>query len=76
MVLVDRMKKEVLLNKPIYVGFTVLDVSKLLIFDYHYNVMAKRYGSDAHLLFSDTDSLCNHLFTDDVYVTCRNTSIC
>jgi hypothetical protein len=44
MVLVDRMKKEVLLNKPIYVGFTVLDVSKLLIFDYHYNVMVKRYG--------------------------------
>jgi hypothetical protein len=41
MVLVDRMKKEVLLNKPIYVGFTVLDVSKLLISDYHYNVMVK-----------------------------------
>jgi hypothetical protein len=67
MVLVDRMKKEVLLNKPIYVGFTVLDVSKLLIFDYHYNVMVKRYGSNARLLFNDTDSLCYHLFTDDVY---------
>jgi hypothetical protein len=35
MVWVDRMKKEVLLNKPIHVGFTVLDVSNLLIFDYH-----------------------------------------
>jgi hypothetical protein len=56
-----------LLNKPIYIGFTVLDVSKLLIFDYHYNVMVKRYGSNARLLFSDTDSLCYHLFTDDVY---------
>jgi hypothetical protein len=67
MVLVDRMKKEVLLNKPIYLGFTVLDVSKLLIFYYHYNVMIKRYGSNARLLFSDTDSLCYHLFTDDVY---------
>jgi hypothetical protein len=67
MVLVDRMKKDVLLNKPIYVGFTVLDVSKLLIFDYHYNVMVKRYGSNARLLLSDTDSLCYHLFTDDVY---------
>ena len=67
MVLVDRIKKEVLLNKPIYVGFTVLDVSKLLIFDFHYNVMMKRYGSNARLLFSDTDSLCYHLFTDDMY---------
>jgi hypothetical protein len=66
-VLVDRMKKEVLLKKPIYVGFTVLDVSKLLIFDYHYNVMVKRHGSNARLLFSDTYSLCYHLFTDDVY---------
>jgi hypothetical protein len=42
-------------------------VSKLLIFDYHYNVMVKRYGSNARLLFSDTDSLCYRLFTDDVY---------
>jgi hypothetical protein len=67
MVLVDGIKKEVLLNKPIYVGFTVLDVSKLLIFDFHYNVMVKRYGSNARLLFSDTDSLCYHLFTDDLY---------
>jgi hypothetical protein len=44
-----------------------LDVSKLLIFDHHYNVMVKRYGSNARLLFSDSDSLCYHLFTDDVY---------
>jgi hypothetical protein len=63
----DRMKKEVLLNKPIYVGFTILGISKLLIFDYHYNVMVKRYGSNARLLFSDTDSLCYNLFTDDAY---------
>jgi hypothetical protein len=67
MMLVDRIKKEVLLNKPIYVGYTVLDASKLLIFDYRYNVMIRRYGSNARLLFSDSDSLCCHLFTDDVY---------
>jgi hypothetical protein len=67
MVLLDRMKKEVLLNKPIFVGLTVLDVSKLLMFEYHYNVMVKQYGSNARFLFSDTDSLRYHLFTDDVY---------
>jgi hypothetical protein len=67
LVVVDRDRKDVLLNKPIYVGFTVLDVSKLLIFDFHYNVMVKRYGSNARLLFSDTDSLCYHIFTDDLY---------
>jgi hypothetical protein len=66
-VLIDRICKKVTLNKPIYVGFAVLDLSKLLMFDFHYNVMIKRYGSNARLLFSDTDSLCYHLFTDDVY---------
>jgi len=66
-VLVDRIRKTVTLNKPIYVGFTVLDLSKLLMFDFHYNVVIKRYGSNARLLFSDTDSLCYHVFTDDVY---------
>ena len=66
-VLVDRIRKEVTLNKPIYVGFTVLDVSKLLMFDFHYNVMLKHYGTNARLLFTDTDSLCYHLITDDVY---------
>ncbi len=67
LVVVDRDRKAVFLNKPIYTGFTVLDVSKLLIFDFHYNVMIKRYGSNARLLFSDTDSLCYHVFTDDLY---------
>jgi hypothetical protein len=67
LVVVDRDRKDVLLNKPIYVGFTVLGVSKLLIFDFHYNVMAKRYGSNARLLFSDTDSLGYHIFADDLY---------
>jgi hypothetical protein len=66
-VLVDRIRAKVTLNKPIYVGFTVWDVSKLLMFDFHYNVVVKRYHEDAQLLFTDTDSLCYHLFNNDVY---------
>jgi hypothetical protein len=66
-VLVDRIRAKVTLNKPIYVGFTVLDVSKLLMFDFHDNVVVKRDGEDARLLFTDTDSLCYHVFTNDVY---------
>jgi hypothetical protein len=67
LVVVNRDRKDVSLNKPIYVGFTVLDVSKLLMSDFHYNVKVKRYGSNARLLFSDTDSLCYHIFTDGLY---------
>jgi hypothetical protein len=36
-VMVERIRAKVTLNKPIYIGFTVLDVSKLLMFDFHYN---------------------------------------
>ena len=42
-VLMDRIRAQVTLNKPIYIGFTVLDVSKLLMFDFHYNVMARMH---------------------------------
>lgn len=66
-VIVEETKATVKLSKPIYVGFAVLDLSKLLIFDFHYNVILKRYGTNARLLFSDTDSLCYHLFTNDAY---------
>ena len=45
----------------------MLDLSKSLIFDFRFNVMRKRYGTNARLLFSDTDSLCYHVFADDVY---------
>jgi hypothetical protein len=57
----------VTLNKRIYIEFTVLDVSKLLWFDFHYCVIAKCCGMNAWMLFTDTDSLCYHLITDDVY---------
>jgi hypothetical protein len=56
-VMFDSICNEVTLNKPIYIKLTVLDVSKLLIFDFHSKVIAKHYGNNARLLFTDTDSL-------------------
>jgi hypothetical protein len=66
LVLIERIRSKVTLNEPIYIGFTVLDLSKTLIFDSHYNVMLRRYGTDARLLFSNTESLCYHVFTDNM----------
>ena len=64
---VELVKQKLLLNRPIYVGFTILDVSKVLMYDFHYNYIKKKYCACAELLFSDTDSLCYNIFTNDVY---------
>ena len=60
-------KEKVLLNKPINVGMTVLDLSKMLMYDFYYNTLKARYGENIQLLYTDTDSVIIHVTTDDIY---------
>ncbi|XP_022171546.1 uncharacterized protein LOC111034572 [Myzus persicae] len=60
--------------KPIYIGFAVLDISKTLMYDYHYNVMQKHYGDKIELMYTDTDSLVYYIQTDDFYNDLVNNS--
>jgi hypothetical protein len=55
------------LNKAVYVGACILDLSKLHMQRFHYDVIRAKYGQRARLCFTDTDSLCYHIATKDVY---------
>ena len=54
-------------NKPISVGFTVLEISKCIMYDFYYGHMKQKYGDRYALLFTDTDSLCCIIETEDLY---------
>ena len=60
-------KTKVSLNKPICVGMTVLDLSKTLMYKFHYEYIKPMYGDRAKLLFTNTDSLMYEIRTDDLY---------
>ena len=60
-------KTEVYFNKPVYVGQVILDLSKTLMFNFHYNYIKKKYKNKAELLFTDKDSLMYHIKTKDFY---------
>ena len=54
---VQLVKRRILLDQPVYLGLSILDLSKTLMYDFHYNVIKEKYGDRAKLLFTDTDSL-------------------
>ncbi|CAR99753.1 Protein CBG25359 [Caenorhabditis briggsae] len=65
---VEMEKTNITLDKPIYVGFAILDLSKWLMYDFHYNVMQKKYGyQNVELCYQDTDSLIYDIKTEDFY---------
>ena len=67
LVAVHKIKESLTLNRPAYVGMCILDLSKTLMYDFHYNFIKKKYGSKAKLLFTDTDSLTYEIEAEDVY---------
>ena len=60
-------KTKLVLNKPIYTGMTILENSKILMYDFFYNHLKARYGQKCELIYTDTDSLILDIQTEDVY---------
>ena len=64
---VHKVKETLTLNRPAYVGMCILDLSKMLMYDFHYNYIKKKYDNRARLLLTDTGSLTYEIEVEDVY---------
>ena len=64
-VALHEIKPVLTLNKPIYVGFSILDLSKYLMYEFHYKYIKSKF--DAKLLLADTESLVYEIKTEHVY---------
>ena len=61
------LKTELTLDRPIYAAFTILELSKRLMYEFHYGYVKSTYGDRTRVLFTDTDPLCYEITTTDIY---------
>lgn len=66
---------KLVLDMPIYIGFTVLELAKCHLYHFHYSVMKNRYNRDIHLCYTDTDSLLYLVHTNDFYEDMKEMSV-
>lgn len=64
---VDLNPVQITLNRPVYAGMTVLDISKHLMYSFYYNVLVPKYGENMKLCFTDTDSLFFEIKSENIY---------
>ena len=67
LVAIHMKKTSLTMNKPIYLGMSILDLSKTVMYDFHYKYIKPKYEDKAKLLFTDTDSLMYEIETEDFY---------
>ena len=60
-------KIKVVMNKPVYLGQAILDLSKIVMYEFHYDYMKQKYPEGLTLCYMDTDSLICDIETDDFY---------
>ena len=71
--LATEMKKtEVKMNKPMYLGMSILDISKTIMYKFWYDYFKLKYGDKAKLCYTDTDSFIIHIITEDFFEDISN----
>ena len=64
---VEMGKAEITMNKPVHLGQAILDLSKTLKYEFHYDYMRPKYGSKVNLCYMDTNSFVYDIETEDFY---------
>ena len=67
LVAIRKTKLALKLNKPASTGMDILELSKVLMYEFHYDFIKNKFDSKSKLLFADTDSLMDKIKTEDVY---------
>ena len=67
--LIEMRKTQILINKPVYLGSSILDLNKTVMYEFLYNYVKPKYGENANLCYMDRNSFIVHLKTDDIYKT-------
>ena len=69
---IEMRKTKILMNKPVYLGQTILDISKTLMYEFWYDYTKPKYDGKAKLCYMDTDRFIIHIFTEDFYEDIAN----
>ena len=64
---IEMKKTKVKMNKPVYLGFSILEISKTLMYEFWYDYIKPKYQNNAKLCYMDTDSFIIHFKTEDFY---------
>ena len=64
---IEMKKTKVKMNKPVYLGMSILDISKTLMYKFWYDYFKPKYGDRAKLCYTDTDSFIIHIITEDFF---------
>ena len=67
LMIMEMKKVEIKMNKPIYLGQAILDISKTLMYEFWYDYIKPKYGDKARLCYMDTDSFVMHSKAEDFY---------